>query len=423
MKVEPAVVQVFASGYRTVPTPVGPTLQKQRGIGSGLFVRADGYVLTNAHVVQGAKKVFVGLARRRLPSGRSLLDPKGDLLVATIVGIDQETDLALLKVEGTDFPVLPFGDSETLGTGEIVLAFGAPRGLEGSVSMGVVSTVARQLRPEAPMVYIQTDAPINPGNSGGPMVNTKGEVVGINTLILSESGGSEGLGFAVPSHIAKTIYEQLRTHGRVRRGVIGARTQTIDAVLAAGLGLPRSWGVIVSDILPSSPAAAAGLRPGDVIVSLNGKVMENARQFDVNVYHQPFGEPVDLTISRGGAAKQISVQVIERPAILDGAGVSVDPKMNLVERLGVLAVSVNDLPEPLQRRLRRQAGVAVVVGAPGTTASAGLRPGDVIHALNRTLIDGVDDLNEKLGDLDNGDAVAMQVERSGRLLFLPFLME
>src|SRR5437867_10305927 len=286
-RVKPAVVQVLITGYAAADGQ----LVKQRASGSGVILDSDGYVITNAHVVHGARRVQVALAGLASgpPGARSILKAPGRVVGAVVVGTDLETDLAVLKVDEKGLPVLAFGDSEALRPGELVLAFGSPLGLENSVTLGVVSAVARQVRPEDRMIYVQTDASINPGNSGGPLLDLEGRVVGINTLIFSQSGGSEGIGFAAPSNIVRNVFEQIRKTGRVRRGHIGARAQTITSELAAGLGLPREWGVVLTDVVPGGPAAAAGLKVGDIVLSMNGKPMENARQFNVNLYARPAG--------------------------------------------------------------------------------------------------------------------------------------
>ena len=259
-----------------------------------MIVDPEGYVVTNAHVVANASRIQVELplSDRDTVGLRSVVQPRGELVAAQVVGVDQETDLAVLKLRvDRALTALPLGDSEALRPGELVMAFGSPLGLANSVSLGIVSAVARQIRADDPMIYIQTDASINPGNSGGPLVNVEARVVGINTFILSQSGGSEGIGFAVPSNIVRTVYEQIRRFGRVRRGEIGVYGQTITPELARGLGLYQMWGVVLADVYPGGPAATAGLQVGDVVLTLDGKTMENARQFQVNLYPRRVGEP------------------------------------------------------------------------------------------------------------------------------------
>ena len=268
-RVSPSVVQVFVTGYaepdeddQAASEPV-----LERSSGSGVIVDPDGYIITNAHVVERATRVEVELSLAATGSapGSSVLRRRGRVVGAQIVAIDHETDVAVIKVEGKGLPVLPFGDSETLRPGQIVLAFGSPLGLESSVTLGVVSAVARQLTPEDPMIYIQTDAPINPGNSGGALVDTEGRLVGISTLIYSQSGGNEGIGFAAPSNIVRNVFAQIRKTGRVRRGDIGVHTQTITPLLAEALGVSSDAGVVLSDVdawRPGGSRRAAARRPG-----------------------------------------------------------------------------------------------------------------------------------------------------------------
>ncbi len=421
-RVAPAVVQILSTGYAPVPAGGGHVLAKRRSTGSGVVVSQDGHILTNAHVVQGANLVQVRLPRKPLQQGRSIVKPIGEIRTAKVVGLDIETDLALLQVDADGLTVARFGSSEDLTPGELVLAFGAPFGLEGTVTMGVVSAVARQRHPDDNMIFIQTDAPINPGNSGGPLVNTQGEIVGINTFILSPSGASSGLGFAVPSNIARTVFRQLRTEGRVRRGVIGAVTQSITPLLARGLELNQSYGVIVADVYPGGPADKAGLRVGDIIVMLDGKRMENARQFDVNVYHQAVGKPVALDILRDGVALKIDVQVVERPMVLSSMTTEADPVENLVQRLGILAIDLTEVIKKMMSGSRVASGVVVIATNPGEATGA-LQIGDIIHTLNGELVAGLDDLKRQLNGLGDGDAVVLQVERGGVLRYVPLSAE
>ena len=346
---------------------------------------------------------------------RSLIQRAGRSVEARVIGVDHETDLAVLKVEGKQLPHLTFADSDALEPGEVVLAFGSPLGLENSVTMGVISSVARQLEPESRMVYVQTDAPINPGNSGGPLVDLAGQVVGVNTLIYSKSGGSEGIGFAAPSNIARAISTQLRTEGRVRRGEIGINAQTITPALAKGLGLARDWGVVLGD---------AGLETGDVVVQMNGKTMENARQLDVNVYRSEPGQSVLLAVDRGGRRFPVTVPVIEREEEAPSFHNLVDPRNNLVPKLGVMAIDLE--PDVVSRLpwLRQPTGVLIAgraTDAPYT--DDGLEPGDVVLSVNQEPTPTLAALRERLSKLENGAAVVLQVNRLGRQLYVAFEME
>src|SRR5262245_30615806 len=291
-RVRPAVVQVATTAYVAGVTAPGAGFATQQGTGSGVLLSADGYIVTNAHVVEGARRVQVVLT---LPGPgpaepKSVLKPAGRVVGAQVIGVDRESDVAVLKVAEEGLPFLPFGDSESLRQGQLVVAVGSPLGLAGSVTFGVVSAVARQVKPEDRMVYIQTDAPINPGNSGGPLLDTEGRVMGINSFILTQSGGSEGIGFAAPSNIVRNVYEQIRRTGKVHRGAIGVSAQTVTPTLAAGLGLAQPWGAVLADVAPRGPAAAAGLAIGDVVLTLDGKPLENGRQLEVNLYRHAVGD-------------------------------------------------------------------------------------------------------------------------------------
>jgi serine protease Do len=297
--VAPAVVEIFTTWYEPgdgVLPRTADLVTTARASGSGVIVDADGYIVTNAHVVRGAHNVRVELA---VPSsGRSILATRSRTVTGQIVGVDQETDLAVIKVDATGLSALSFADSDDLEAGQVVLAVGSPMGLHNSVSLGVISAVARQLEPESPMIYVQTDASINQGSSGGPLVDLHGRIVGINTLIVSRAGGYEGLGFAAPSNIVRTVVEQLRKIGRVRRGDIGIRAQTVTPLLASGLRLARETGVLLADVIPGSPAARAGLAIGDVVLALDGKPMENGRQLQVGLYRHFVGDVVSLDVLR-----------------------------------------------------------------------------------------------------------------------------
>ena len=395
----------------------------QRASGSGVIVDPEGYIVTNAHVVRGAQRLRVEVPGPA--TGLSRLATHSRTMSGRIVGIDLETDLAVIKVEERNLPALAFGDSDELKTGQVVLAFGSPLGLSNSVSLGVVSAVARQLEPESPMIYVQTDASISPGSSGGPLVDLRGRVVGINTLIASRTGGNEGLGFAAPSNIVRTVYEQIRKIGRVRRGDIGVRTQTVTPALATGLGLARDQGAILADVRPGSPAAQAGLRPGDLVLALDGKAMENGRQLQVGLYRRLAGDVVSLDILRDGQVMKVPVAMTERRDPLAGLSESIDPRQNLVPRLGILGVTLDPRLAEVLPALRVRSGVIVVSTVMGAldARDGGLAAGDVIYSVNRTPVAGLPELRAALDRLTSGNPVVLQLERRGELMYLAFTVD
>ena len=426
-QVGPAVVQIFATGYNTT---LGNTesnlLSREQNSGSGVILDPEGFILTNAHVVQGARRVQVLLARslRDIPGGTSLLKPRGRMVEAQIVGIDHETDLAVLRIPDRELPFLELGDSDELKQGQLVLAFGSPFGLENSVTLGVVSSVARQFQPEDPVVYIQTDAPINPGNSGGPLVDAHGKVMGINTFIVSQSGGNEGVGFAVPSNIARNVFTQIRSTGRVSRGEIGVYAQTVTAALAEGLGLSQEWGVVLGDVLPGKPADMTGLKVGDLILALNGKIMENGRQFDVNLYGHSIGDLVSLEVLRGSQKLNFRVRVIEREDDFGHLLEMVTPENSLVPKLGILGLDIDGQIAKILFPPRKMGGVLIAARSPGSPYwQAEFLPGDVIYAINGKEITSLASLRSRLAELQTGDPVVVQVQRQETLRFIAFEIE
>jgi len=389
--------------------------------GSGVIVSSDGYIVTNRHVIDQAKTVQVLLPPVPDPdiTNQSIVRPEGDILEANVVGMDAETDIAVLKIDGTGYETMEFGDSEELKAGDIVFAFGSPLGLENSVSMGIVSATARQLRDEDPMIYIQTDATINPGNSGGPLVNENGRVVGINTLNLSQSGGSEGLGFAAPSHIVQSIYEQIRDNGRVRRGVIGINPQTVSNNLARALQLPAQYRVILGDVAPGGPADFAGLQPGDVVWKLDGKIIENARQLNVNIYGKTIGSTVELDIVRDGEVMKRSVKVEERTDRQAQLLNLVDPEKNFIPKLGVLAIGLTSEIRKMLPPLRERGGV-LIAASNGKSNVMGdpFKPGDIVYSVNEKKIFSFDEFYDEIEKHQTGDTIVMHVQRGPMLYYL-----
>jgi serine protease Do len=420
--IAPSVVQIFSSGYN-LGGGASTVLTKQQGTASGIIIDPNGYIVTNAHVVLHARRVQVQLATRveTARGPRSVLTPAGSKIEAVVVGVDASTDLALLKIPRSGLAALSLADSDKLKQGQLVLAFGSPLGLGNTVTMGIVSAVARQLQIDDLMEFVQTDAPINPGNSGGPLVDANGQVVGINTMIMSQSGGSEGVGLAIPSNTVRDIVGQLRARGRVTRGVIRVQVQTVTPVMAAGLGLAQARGVIIADMEENGPAGKAGLQIGDVILSMDGKPIENIRQFGTNLYRHAIDAKVTLEVVRGSEKFAASVPVVERPDDPSRFLEMADPQKNLVERLDILGINVDDNVASVLPRLRMRSGV-LVAAMTSDAASPGDRflPGDVIHAVDRTPIMSLAELRAAVADLKDGDPVVVQIEREGNLEFVAF---
>src|SRR5712692_4772252 len=301
-KVSPAVVQIVVNGYGPSEDHghVTARIVRQHAIGTGIIVDPDGYIITNAHVVEGAQRVRVILPS---PTAESSLELQpihaGQILDAKVLGTHKQSDLALLKVEAMHLPTVPLRNDVRVRQGELVFAIGSPEGLRNTVTMGVVSSVARQIDSDNPMAYIQTDAALNPGNSGGPLVDIDGNVVGINTLMLSEGGGSEGLGFAIPAAIVNFDYRNLRKSGHVQRVAIGARTQNITPTLAGGLGLARSWGAMISDIAAGGAAEAAGLQVDDIVLAIDGRPILGLPDFITALYLHPADQVLKIDMLRG----------------------------------------------------------------------------------------------------------------------------
>jgi serine protease Do len=429
-RVSPAVVEVLVTGYGTDeededergPSPLG----RERSLGSGAIIDPDGYIVTNFHVVKGADRVRVVLTPQvgEEAQAPAMLKSKGRILNARIVGYSKQIDLAVLKVEAKGLPTLPFAHYDKLHKGEVVLAFGSPEGLENSVTFGLVSSVLRQPDPDDAMVYIQTDAAINPGNSGGPLVDVEGNVVGIDTFIYTKSGGNEGIGFAIPSGIAHYAYEQIRKYGRVRRRTIGADLQSLTPDLAGGLGITDTPGVVVADVEEGGPASRAGLRPGDVIESIEGMPVDNVALFTLSLYLGTTSDKVDLQVVRGGKRMNMAVPVVEPLHDLSRLSDLSNPSTDLIPKLGIIGATITREIADLVGPLRMPSGVLVT----GTVANrlavdSGLQEGDVIHAFNHTPIKNMDELRSAFGNLKPGDPAAMQVERNGKLTFLTFEME
>jgi serine protease Do len=427
-RVSPAVVQILVTGYGSLHEEnraQTALIVRQHAVGSGVIVDASGYIMTNAHVVEGAQRIRVALPLPMTDSVNQVPEGKRRILEARLLGVHKETDLALLKIEDSDLPTLSLVSQQRVHVGQLVFAIGSPEGLQNSVTMGVISALARQPDPSKPITYIQTDAPINPGNSGGPLVDMNGAVVGINTFILSQGGGSEGLGFSIPARVVDFVYHSLRKYRHVHRVEIGAVAQEISPTLAEGLHLPRRWGVVVVDVKPDGPAASAGLKIQDIILTADDRRIETLPSLTAALYLHRVDQVLKLEILRGSEKKILYVPAIENHDQMDQLLDAANPENSLIPRLGILGMDLTpDLRTQLGASLRLPTGVIVVGRAADLILpDTGLQAGDVVHQLNTTTIDSMDTLRAVVHDLKTGDPVVLQVERDGGLMYLSFEME
>ena len=397
-------------------------ISRFRATGSGFIIDPDGYIITNAHVVSGAQKIRVILPNID-PDEKyvSILKPESDPLDARLIGMDQETDLAVLKIDRTDLIPLALADFDTVRVGELVWAIGSPLGLRNSVTMGIVSTVARQLEKDNPMIFLQTDAAVNPGSSGGPIVNSHSEVVAVSSNILSRGGGSDGITLSIPSHIVSSIYEQIIKHGYVIRGEIGIKAQTITPQFSDALGLGVSKGVILADVIPGGPAFTAELRPWDIVLSVDGKAVENARQLIVNLYQKPIGETVQLQILSQSETKEVSVLIEEKRMMQDLLG---GVNNVFIPHFGILVTNTEDKKSGLSKYKRGAGGVRVSAKlADSPQQITEIQTDDIIYSVNQSSVFTVKDMLRVVRKLNRGDAVVLHLQRGNKLEFVSFYLD
>lgn len=425
-RVSPSVVQVLVTGFRPAESDVPAdysVLTRQHALASGVIVDRDGLVMTNQHVVRGAHRIRVFLPPP-LGDARAAGTTRQRVYEARVVGVHPETDLALLQIDAHGLPALPLAADRPVHAGQIVFAVGSPLGLSSTVTMGVISSPARQAELGTPMLVIQTDAPINPGNSGGPLVDVDGQVVGVNAFIYTQSGGSQGLGFAIPATTVKFVFEALRQRGHVPRVELGLIVQPVTPVLSAGLRLERDWGVIVADVVPGGPADRAGVRVNDLIDSVDGRPVETLAALSTDMcLHLP-GSSVKLGIRRDHRSVVVDVQGVEPSEVTEQLIAAASVKRNFLPKLGLAGVAVDASLGALVSSLRTKSGVIVAARVTDPSAvESGLEPGDVIHAVNGTPITSMEALRAAVEAIGDGGAVVLQIERQGKLQYLAFEME
>ncbi|MFP3753602.1 DegQ family serine endoprotease [Cupriavidus sp. SIMBA_020] len=371
--------------------------QLVRGLGSGFIVSSDGLILTNAHVVDNATEVTVKLTDRRE-------------FKAKVLGADPQTDIAVIRIDAKNLPTVRLGDPSKIRVGEPVLAIGSPYGFENTVTAGIVSAKSRSLPDDTYVPFIQTDVAVNPGNSGGPLFNQRGEVIGINSQIYSQTGGYQGLSFAIPINVATKVQEQLVAHGKVTRGRLGISVQEVNQALAQSFNLPKPAGALVNSIEPDSPAARSGLKPGDVIVQLGDDVIDHSGDLPEHVADMKPGTQTQLKVIRKGEPLTLTVKV---GTAQEGA---VAQKANGGETGGKLGLAVRPLT-PAEKRDSGIDGGLVVEDVAGPAARVGIQPGDVILSLNGTPISSAEQLRALVSK--SGKQVALLVQRDDARIFIP----
>jgi len=392
---------------RFIPQP-GPREFQSQSLGSGFIISQDGYILTNAHVVETAEEITVKLTDKRE-------------FKAKVIGSDRRTDVALIKIDATGLPAVRFGDPGKLRVGEWVLAIGSPFGFENTVTAGIVSAKGRSLPQETYVPFIQTDVAVNPGNSGGPLFNLRGEVVGINSQIYSRTGGFMGLSFAIPIDVANDIAQQLRTVGKVTRGRIGVVIQPLSKELADGFGLSRTQGALVNSVEKGGPADKAGVEAGDVILRFDGKTVASSEDLPRIVGATRPGSKVTMQIWRNKGTRDVQVVVAEmqdeRAARQSRRGGK--PPATMPSQFGL---TLSDLSDAQKSELKVSGGV-LVENVQGAGQRAGVRRGDVILAINNQDVKSVEQFNQMMAQFDKGRIVALLVRRGANSLYIPFRVD
>lgn len=381
--------------------------RETNSLGSGFIISRDGYILTNHHVVNNASEIVVKLKDRRE-------------LVAKLIGSDESTDVALLKVDASDLPVVEIGSPDQLQVGEWVLAIGTPFGFEQSVTAGIVSAKGRSLPDGNYVPFIQTDVAINPGNSGGPLFNMEGKVVGINSQIYSRSGGYMGLSFAIPMDVAMNVAKQIKTKGKVSRGWLGVQIQDVTRELAESFGMDRPHGALVAKVIPGGPAEKAGIQVGDIIVEFDGRIIETSGELPPVVGMTPVDEKSKIKVIRQGDREELTVKIgLLQPQMVQVSSGSVEEIT--VNRLGLAVTDLTD--EQRQQFQVEKHGVLVQKASKGIALDTGIQPGDVILRVQNTPISNVAEFNKIVAKLPTDKSIAMLIQRNGSPVFLAFKID
>jgi serine protease Do len=399
-------------------------LSKAHTIGSGVIVDSSGYVITNAHVVEGARVLRVTLDETlRSSHAHRIGDLASTTFDARIVGVFEEADLAVVKIDETGLPTIRFADSDAVRPGQLVFSVGSPEGFKNSVSMGVISAVGRNTDSEEGGSFIQTDAAIAHGSSGGALVDTNGDLVGIICFMVTEHDANQRLGFALPSKLVRSVFEELKANGRVTYGDIGFKVQNVTPTLARGLHLSQEWGMIVSDVSPGSSAEKAGLGVQDLILAIDGQPLTTVRQFITSLYGRHPGNPVHLDLLRGSRHLTLAVSVAERPRDEDSLPDPAGLERGLVAKLGVVCTPLVEPPPKSKTGLRSTSGVIVVAKLSGTDIDIELRSGDVIRSLNGKAVSSIEALRSAIDKLSPGASAVLQIERQRRFEYITVEMD
>jgi serine protease Do len=427
--VTPALVHIEVTSYGPLPDEDDDlkvqALTKQHGSGSGVIVDSEGYIITALHVVEGARRIRVELNSGAHTETETVqIDDRSpsSSFEAKMVGSFKDADVAVLKINAHDLPTVSFSESGELRQGQLVAALGSPEDLRNSLALGVVSSVARQIEPDDTMVYIQTDVALAPGSSGGPLVDVQGKVVGLNVFSITERGREEGLGFAVPSAMVRFVYQQIREHGAVQRAYLGMDVQGVTPLLARALHLSRGSGVLIAAVGGDNPAARASLQAGDVIVTFDGVPVRNVSQLTWALLHKRPGDLVDLEVWRATGKVVLKLPLVGSSSNSEDSLSTVDIEENLVGKLGIVG-SVRRHGTAGQTASESSSGVLVLARLRGNGVQPELVVGDVIHSLNTVRITSIAQLRTVLDKFKPGDAIALQVERKDKLMYVGFELE